>query len=186
MTFQQVPDSIIWCVTGDGVLAGLTYQQLSGIAAWHRQVTDGEVEAVTVVTNGDEDEVWIEVKRTIDTVTKRYIEYFKPREHYTEDTQEDCFFVHSGPTTDGGVGETITVATQAKPVVITIVGHSFSNDDLVKITDVAGMTELNSGVYMVKNKGADTYECKSWNIHMSKINICTNNQNPCYKQRDTD
>jgi len=43
-------------------------------------------------------------------------------------------------------------------VVITATAHTFQNDDLVKITDVVGMTELNGNTYMVKNKTADTFE----------------------------
>ena len=49
-------------------------------------------------------------------------------------------------------------ATAAEPVVITATAHTFQNDDLVKITDVVGMTELNGNTYMVKNKAANTIE----------------------------
>ena len=49
-------------------------------------------------------------------------------------------------------------ATAAEPVVITAEAHTFQNDDLVEITDVAGMTELNGNTYMVKNKADDTFE----------------------------
>lgn len=158
MAFQQIPDPIIWCVRADGEIATLTYQKQHNIVAWQRQPIDGLAEAVGCVATGAEDEVWIQTKRTINSVTKRYIEYFKPHAHFTESTQEDCFFVRCGKTIYGGPGEAIEGATQAKPVVITITGHGFSNDDLVKITDVVGMTELNNNVYMVKNKAANTFE----------------------------
>jgi hypothetical protein len=42
-------------------------------------------------------------------------------------------------------------ATKAKPVVITAIDHSFEDGDLVKFSDVVGMTELNENVYMAKN-----------------------------------
>jgi hypothetical protein len=157
--FQRTPDPIIWGVRDDGELVGLTYQKLQGIAGWHRHPIDGKAEAVAcAITSGEEDEVWIQTSRTINSVTKRYLEYFKPHKHFTVDTQEDCYFVRCGMTFDGGAGEAIEGATQAKPVVITITGHSFANDDLVKITDVVGMTELNNVVYMVKNIGANDFE----------------------------
>lgn len=55
-------------------------------------------------------------------------------------------------------GSTITGATQANPCVITAVAHGFSNGDRVKITGVAGMTELNGRIFTVANKADDTFE----------------------------
>jgi hypothetical protein len=60
-------------------------------------------------------------------------------------------------------GDTITGATQATPCVITAVGHSFNNADRVKISGVAGMTELNGHIYTVTNKAADTFELEDDN-----------------------
>jgi hypothetical protein len=60
-------------------------------------------------------------------------------------------------------GDTITGATQATPCVITAVGHSLSNGNLVKISGVSGMTELNGQIYTVTNAGADTFELEDDN-----------------------
>jgi len=49
-------------------------------------------------------------------------------------------------------------ATQAEPVVISATAHTFQNGDLVKFTEVGGMTELNDKTYMVMNKADDTFE----------------------------
>lgn len=54
--------------------------------------------------------------------------------------------------------DSVEDATQAEPVVITATAHTFQNGDLVRFTDVGGMTELNGNTYMVKNKAADTFE----------------------------
>lgn len=54
--------------------------------------------------------------------------------------------------------QTITGATQADPCVITIAGHSYSNGDEVFITDVGGMTELNSRNFKVNSVAANTFE----------------------------
>lgn len=48
--------------------------------------------------------------------------------------------------------------TQANPGVVSIGSHNFLNGDIVKITAVRGMTELNSREYTVANKTADTFE----------------------------
>jgi len=52
----------------------------------------------------------------------------------------------------------ISGATAAEPVVITATAHPFVNDELVKITEVVGMIELNDNTYMVKNQEANTFE----------------------------
>ena len=52
----------------------------------------------------------------------------------------------------------ITGATQANPVVVTDVGHGYSNGDQIFIADVVGMTELNSKFYTLANVAANTYE----------------------------
>jgi hypothetical protein len=64
--------------------------------------------------------------------------------------------------TDANI-KTITGATAADPVVITAASHGFLNGWLVKITDVVGMTELNSLIVRVANKDANTFECYGLN-----------------------
>jgi len=84
MVFQQEPDSIIWCVRDDGVLAGLTYQRSENVVAWHRHIFGGSFgsgnavceTAATISGTLTEDELWVIVKRTINSTTKRYIECF--------------------------------------------------------------------------------------------------------------
>ena len=41
MAYQQSPDSILWCVRDDGVLAGLTYLRSEEVIAWHRHLLGG-------------------------------------------------------------------------------------------------------------------------------------------------
>ena len=52
----------------------------------------------------------------------------------------------------------ISGATAARPVVITQNAHGFNNDDMIYITGVKGMTDLNNKAYVVKNKTANTFE----------------------------
>jgi hypothetical protein len=52
----------------------------------------------------------------------------------------------------------ITGATAANPVVITDAAHGLSDGDVVRITDVAGMVELNNRRFRVNNSAANTFE----------------------------
>jgi len=53
--------------------------------------------------------------------------------------------------------KTITGATQANPVQITIVGHGYATGDVVMITSVGGMTQLNDKLFVITSTGADTF-----------------------------
>ena len=83
IAYQEEPNSIIWCVRTDGELLGLTYQREQEVVAWHRHIFGGAFangkavcESVEVLpTDNSEYQVWVIVKRTINGVTKRYVEY---------------------------------------------------------------------------------------------------------------
>lgn len=69
----------------------------------------------------------------------------------------------SDPLLTGGSGDTITGITQADPGVVTAVGHSFEDGDIVVIEEVDGMVEVNSQPYIVANKAANTFELTDLN-----------------------
>ncbi len=73
--YQQTPHSIVWAVRNDGILLGLTYLREQQIVGWHRHdFGDGFVENVCVVPEGDEDAVYLVIRRVIGGVTKRFVE----------------------------------------------------------------------------------------------------------------
>ena len=54
--------------------------------------------------------------------------------------------------------KTISGLTKANPGVVTATSHGFSNGDLVFISSVGGMTEVNNKYFKVANKGTNTFE----------------------------
>lgn len=52
----------------------------------------------------------------------------------------------------------VTGITQTNPPVVTSVAHGLSNGNLVHISGVVGMTELNGRIFRVKNPTANTFE----------------------------
>ena len=67
-TYQQTPDSIIWSVRDDGVMLGITYQRQHKVVGWHRHITQGEFRATSCIPGTTrEDDVWVTVKRQINT-----------------------------------------------------------------------------------------------------------------------
>lgn len=58
---------------------------------------------------------------------------------------------------------TITGITQANPAVVTATAHGFANGEIVEITDVVGMVEVNNFRFEVANVAANTFELKDAN-----------------------
>ena len=88
MAVQRVPDSIIWVVRTDGVLLSFTFEPDEEVSGWARHLTQnstgiethvGFFESVAVIHGSVEDEVWVSVRRIIDSVTVRYVERFSTR-----------------------------------------------------------------------------------------------------------
>ena len=115
MSYQQEPDSIIWCVRDDGQLAGLTYQRSENVTAWHRHIFGGVFgsgnavcESVASISGTlTEDEVWVIVKRTINGATKRYVEVFSDFD-FDETTSTDFKFLDSHLSYSGGSTSTLS------------------------------------------------------------------------------
>ena len=105
ISYQQEPYQIVWAARNDGVLAGMTYERSEDVVGWHRHTLGGSVESVVTIPHwdGDQDVLWMVVRRTINGQQKRYIEYM---EKYFDD--EYSFFVDSGLTYDGAPTSTLT------------------------------------------------------------------------------
>jgi len=98
IAYAKSPYPVVWFVSSNGKLLGLTYVPEQQVGAWHQHDTDGEFETCTTVAEGSEDVLYVIVKRTIDGVDKRYVERLASRQ-FTD--QADGFFVDSGLTYDG-------------------------------------------------------------------------------------
>lgn len=59
--------------------------------------------------------------------------------------------------------KTVTGASQANPCVITIAGHGYATGDVVMLTSLGGMTQLNDKLYKVTVLTADTFSLDSIN-----------------------
>jgi len=99
--YQLNPHSIVWVVRDDGILLGMTYVKEHQILAFHHHdLSGGFVENVCVVPEGDEDKLYLIVRREIDGETVRYLERLHER-YVDPDAIEDSVFVDSSLTYDG-------------------------------------------------------------------------------------
>jgi len=145
MCYSKSPHPLLWFVSDNGRLLGLTYVPEQQVNAWHWHDTDGDFESCTAVAEGNEDSLYVIVNRTIGGVTKRYVERFATRE-ITD--IEDCFFVDSGLTYDGTntTSTTVTVTggtawSPSETLTITASSAIFAAGDVgdaIVLTDSSG------------------------------------------------
>jgi hypothetical protein len=105
MAYSKSPQPIIWFVSSNGKLLGVTYVPEQSIGAWHQHDTDGVFESITVVVEGDEDVLYAVVRRTIGGAQKRYVERLRTRQFVDP---ADAFFVDAGLTYSGAPAMTIS------------------------------------------------------------------------------
>jgi len=128
MSYQQEPNQIVWAPRADGILAGLTYERSEDVVGWHRQDVGGIVESVVSIPHwdGDQDVLWMIVKRTIDGVDVRYVEYL---EKYLDGA--DSFFLDSGLTYDGAPTASLTGLDHLEGETVTILVDGAVHPDRV-------------------------------------------------------
>lgn len=119
VAFSKTPIPVVWATRADGVLLGLTYLPDQQIIAWHRHVTDGTIESVCSIPEGEEDAVYLVVNRNINGINKRYIERMKTLRFAT---QEDAFLVDSGLTYIGAAATTISGLSHLEGETVAVVG----------------------------------------------------------------
>ena len=95
MAYGKAPWPQVWFISSDGRLIGNTYVPEQQIGAWHWHQTDGAFESCAVVAEGNEDMLYVAVRREINGQTRRYIERLESRAFATP---EEAFFVDSGLT----------------------------------------------------------------------------------------
>ena len=128
--YQQIPHSNVWIARSDGTLLGLTYVREHEMWAWHRHdFQGGVVENVCSIPEGDEDGLYLVIKRTIDGKTTRYIERFSSR--FVDDTAiEDSIFMDSTLTYDGTHTGNTTMTVSG--------GTNWTYDESLTLTASAG------------------------------------------------
>lgn len=100
------PNALLWIVTDGGGLCCLTYQKDQEVFAWTPHVIGGNgfVEGIASIPsiNGVYDTTYLVVKRTINGVTRRYIEYFENEFWPTSTTDKlNMLFTDSSSTYNG-------------------------------------------------------------------------------------
>jgi hypothetical protein len=108
-------------VRSDGLLCALSYDRSNDVVGWHRHPIGGSgiVESVAVIPHpdGDREEVWVSVKRTVNGTVVRYIEYLDDSGGYY-----GALNVDSGLTYNAAPATTFAGLDHLRGHVVAIVG----------------------------------------------------------------
>jgi hypothetical protein len=142
MVYQQEPYTLLWAVRADGLLVCFTFNKEQDVLGWSRHPIGGAfgsgsavVEAVQVIpsVDGDRDELWMIVKRTVDGNTVRYVEYLTA-EYQDGDDAADCLYLDGGLTYDGAAADTITGLDHLEGQTLGVLADGAAHPDVVVAT----------------------------------------------------
>lgn len=108
MALFKAPVPIIWAVSSDGRLLGLTYIPEQQIGSWHQHDTDGYFESCACISEDEEDRLYVVTRRVINGETVRFIERMSSMQM---ESLQDAFFVDCGATYEGEPAKTISGLT---------------------------------------------------------------------------
>jgi hypothetical protein len=136
MSYQQEPNQIIWCVRQDGQLVGLTYQREQQVVAWHRHIFGGAFSTgnavcetvATIPTNDKEYQTWVIIKRTINGVTRRYVEYINQFD-FTETDNTTFNFLDSQLSYSGSSTTTISGLEHLEGQTVSVLANGSTHPD---------------------------------------------------------
>lgn len=104
MALYKAPVPIVWAVSSDGRLLGLTYIPEQQIGSWHRHDTEGAFESCACISEEDEDRLYVVTCREINGKAVRFIERMSSMQF---ENLSDAFFVDCGTTYRGDPVSTV-------------------------------------------------------------------------------
>lgn len=191
MDYQQNPDTILWCLRTDGVIATLTREVDQEVQGWARQTTNGTYCSIAIIPSQSDayDEVWCIVQRTITPTgstasVKRYIEVFEAIEPPAR--QDLCLYLHSALTYNAFTANTtsnISLSATSGTITVTSSTAYFAANDVGQRLrainadgDIVGEIEITSygSTTLVKgtskyNFNATSYLAGKWGVSVETI-----------------
>ena len=173
MAYQEEPNSIVWCVRTDGQLLGFTYQREQQVTAWHRHIFGGSFgsgnavcESVEVLpTDDSEYQVWVIIKRTINGVTKRYVEYLHKFDF--DETDDTSFnYLDSQLAYDGSATTTISGLDHLEGETVSVLADGSTHPN--KVVSSGGITLDRSSTKVKVTTPPLQLHCRIGNIFLSE------------------
>lgn len=140
--WARSPASELYITTVEGTLVCMSYDRLQKVNGLTPFPTDGKVEGVAIIPgiDGKRDDIYIQVNRTINGVTKRYIEYFASP--FEGNDLNSAWFVDSGLEYSGAYTNVLSGLghLEGKQVAAFVRGIADNNGNLGAVPAIFGAT----------------------------------------------
>ena len=157
ITFQDMPYNIIWARLNDGKLIACTYNKSLNMMAWSNHVIGGtessahaKVESITSIPSSTHTQVYMVVKRTINSATVRYVEYLDRFYDSGELDFEDAHYVDSGIYYNSTSASTISGLTHLEGETVRVLANGAKDNDATvssgQITITKASTKVHAGL----------------------------------------
>lgn len=180
MAYQETPFPYVWCINNDGTLAGMTYARDEDVIAWSPHPiggTDVEVKSITSVFSETETRIKMIVKRTINGITRQYVEdidtTFRGRE------VDSGIFFDSAVVVEGDKPETTLTLSATSGVGVTATAGipTFVAGDVGRVIRSGGGRLIITGftsTTIVTGNANDTFSSVSiasgdWNLSITSV-----------------
>ena len=133
--YMEEPDGIVWVRLTNGNLVSFTYKRDEEVVSWQTQTLGGtnvSIESLAAIPSidGKSNTLYMIVKRTINSATKRYVEFLEERfEPSSATDKDDAFLVDSGATYSGSPTSTITGLSHLEGEVVQILADGAAHPD---------------------------------------------------------
>lgn len=108
LAYSKAPTPMVWAVSSSGKMIAMTYVPEQQVGGFSTVETNGSIESVCVVAEGEEDICYVEVLRTIGGEPVRFVERMSERQ-YSE--LKECVYVDCAGTYRGEAKKEITGLT---------------------------------------------------------------------------
>jgi hypothetical protein len=144
MAYTQTPNSVLWFLGADGKLISLTYEKDQEVYAWTNHELGGNafVESIAAIPSevGRQDRLHMIVRRTINGVTKRYIERFDDEFNPSSPTDKDGMnYLDCSYHYKGAAITTVTGLNHLEGELVSVVANNAIHPDR---TVVSGQIQL--------------------------------------------
>lgn len=162
VTFQTGATNRLWCATATGELLSLTYDKLQEVLGWSRHPmavsgtsssanTPGEVQSLSRTIDGNDDNVWMLVKRKKGTSDVYYIETLTQDFLVTDNHNKAIFLDSASVQTDGSGATTWTGLNHLEGEVVYtlengVAGGPYTVNSSNQITGTTSVTQITIGL----------------------------------------
>jgi len=171
--YQRDPFRLLWALRSDGTAAVATYDKLEDVIGWGDVVIGGTtaaIESIAVIPHpdGDEDQVWMSVVRTIGGSPVRHIEILEKA--FVPGTDiEDAFFVDCGLTYDDTSTTTISGLWHLEGEDVTVLADGYEVEGLTVSDGAITLGTAASVVHIGLPMGSAQIKTLPWSGNSSTL-----------------